>query len=173
MPSPTGKIQPAVRLRSSYAAYNPIPIKSRMASERDGWPDSPLRHSSMSCCHSGSSRKLTTGVCPVIGRPRFFWYYVIPPMCQMSHRNGTLQRDSACEGKNPIFGDKAKAWEGMAKPLSHCPTAMGQFRGTPHSRLKDTDKRDRARGAKWSAVENHVHRAPQLGSRRSLNLRSS
>ncbi len=44
----------------------------RMASERDGWPGSPLRHSSMSCCHSRPSRKLTTGACPIRGRPRFF-----------------------------------------------------------------------------------------------------
>ena len=59
-------------LRSAYAADNPIAIKHRMASERDGRPGSPLRHSSMSCCHSSSSRKLTTGVCPIRGRPRFF-----------------------------------------------------------------------------------------------------
>ena len=59
-------------LRSSYAADNPIPIRHRIASERDGRPGSPLRHSSMSCCHSRSSRKLTTGVCPIRGRPRFF-----------------------------------------------------------------------------------------------------
>ena len=59
-------------LRSAYAADNPIAIKHRMASERDGRPGSPLRHSSMSCCHSRSSRKLTTGVCPMRGRPRFF-----------------------------------------------------------------------------------------------------
>src|SRR5205823_3223087 len=68
---PYPSLRPAC-LRSSYAADNPIPIKQRMASERDGWPGSPLRHSSMSCCHSSSSRKLTTGVCPIRGRPRFF-----------------------------------------------------------------------------------------------------
>src|SRR4051812_25091826 len=43
-----------------------------MASERDGWPGAPLRQSSMSCCQSKSSRRLTTGVCPIRGRPRFF-----------------------------------------------------------------------------------------------------
>ena len=58
--------------RSAYAADNPIAIRHRIASERDGRPGSPLRHSSMSCCHSRSSRKLTTGVCPIRGRPRFF-----------------------------------------------------------------------------------------------------
>jgi hypothetical protein len=36
-------------LRSTYATDNPIPIKDRMASER---PGSPLRHLSMSWCHS-------------------------------------------------------------------------------------------------------------------------
>ena len=29
-------------LRSAYAAHTPIPIKIHMASERDGWPGSPL-----------------------------------------------------------------------------------------------------------------------------------
>jgi hypothetical protein len=58
--------------RSAYAADNPIPINIRTASERDGWPGSPLRHSSISCRHSSASRKLTTGICPIRGRPRFF-----------------------------------------------------------------------------------------------------
>ena len=36
-------------LRSSYAANNPIPIKMRMASERDGWPGSPAALSHGAC----------------------------------------------------------------------------------------------------------------------------
>jgi hypothetical protein len=64
-------LEPA-RLRSSSAAHNAIASNIRTASDRDGWPGSWLRHSSMSCCHSGSSRRLTTGVWPVRGRPRFF-----------------------------------------------------------------------------------------------------
>src|SRR5262245_8758564 len=54
-----------VCLRSAYAADNPFQINIRTASERDKWLGSPLRHSSISCRHSGSSRKLTTGICPV------------------------------------------------------------------------------------------------------------
>jgi hypothetical protein len=53
-------------------APNPIQIKVRMASERDRWSGSPLRHSSMSCCDSGWSRRLITGFGPTRGRPRFF-----------------------------------------------------------------------------------------------------
>ena len=52
-------------MRSAYAADNPIPINIRTASERDGWPGSRLRHSSISCRHSGPSRKLTTWICPL------------------------------------------------------------------------------------------------------------
>jgi hypothetical protein len=69
------RLYPSLRpacLRSAYAADNPIAIRHRIASERDGRPGSPLRHRSMSRCHSSSSRKLTTGVCPIRGRPRFF-----------------------------------------------------------------------------------------------------
>src|SRR5437016_12805755 len=56
-----------------------------MALERDGWPGSPLRHSSMSCFHSSSSRKLTTGVCPIRGRPRFFVLQRLSPTCGVSY----------------------------------------------------------------------------------------
>jgi hypothetical protein len=41
-------------LRSAYAADNPIAIKIRMPSERDGWSGSPLRHSSISCCQASN-----------------------------------------------------------------------------------------------------------------------
>ena len=40
------------RLRSSSAAHNAIASNIRTASERDGWPGSWLRHSSIACCHS-------------------------------------------------------------------------------------------------------------------------
>jgi len=72
---PRGRIssylEPA-RLRSSSAAHNAIPSNIRMASERDGWPGSSLRHSSIASCHSIWSRRLKTGICPLRGRPRFF-----------------------------------------------------------------------------------------------------
>jgi hypothetical protein len=45
------KTYPSLRqvcLRSAYAA-DTIPIKHRMASERDGWPGSPLRHAQRHC----------------------------------------------------------------------------------------------------------------------------
>jgi hypothetical protein len=69
--TPYPSLRPAC-LRSAYAADNPIAIRHRIASERDGRPGSPLRHSSMSCRHSSSSRILVTGICPVRGRPRLF-----------------------------------------------------------------------------------------------------
>jgi hypothetical protein len=48
------------RLRSGSAANKPFASKIRMASERDGWPGTRLRHSSMSSSQSSWSRRLTT-----------------------------------------------------------------------------------------------------------------
>jgi DDE family transposase len=101
-------------LRSSYAADNPIPIKHRMASERDGWPGSPLRHSSMSCCHSSSSRKLTTGVCPIRGRPRFFRITTFESdmrrvLQQSAHTgNPSLRKPSPCIPRTPGADDRGR-----------------------------------------------------------------
>ena len=48
------------RLRSGSAANKPFASKIRMASERDGWPGTRLRHSSMSSSQRSWSRRLTT-----------------------------------------------------------------------------------------------------------------
>jgi hypothetical protein len=89
-------------LRSAYAADNPIAIRYRIASERDGRPGSPLRHSSMSCCHSSPSRKLTTGVCPIRGRRAFFRITTFE-----SDMQRVLQQSAHTE--NPVYATAGKA----------------------------------------------------------------
>ena len=51
---------------------SPVPISQRMASEREGLLRSVLRQRSMASLKPRPSRKLTTGSCPVAGRPRLF-----------------------------------------------------------------------------------------------------
>jgi hypothetical protein len=56
-----------------------------MASERDGWSGSALRHSSMSCCHARLSRKLTTGVCQRADDRVFFVLQHLSPTCGVTY----------------------------------------------------------------------------------------
>ena len=155
-PVESGGTYPSLRpacLRSSYAANNPIPIKHRMASERDGWPGSPLRHSSMSCCHSSPSRKLTTGVCPIRGRPRFFRITTFESdmwrvLQQSAHTgNPTLRKPTRANfvlrdlnpsyakrsfRKNPCLGPSAVIWSSR-RLLHRCTAVQQAFRS-----LKET-----------------------------------
>jgi hypothetical protein len=99
-----------------------------MASERDSWPGSPRRHSSMPCCHSGWSRRLTTGVCPIGGRcPRRFIIANAPSACRFTFgvtRHGARQLALA-RSSGPA--SQATSRGGLASPPPR--EAPGRLRG--------------------------------------------